>query len=277
MEKNYHRLLVRQFKNYLNESYLDDPKIEGFLNCINNSYNDFDSEYKQLELILELSSKESFMALKDLQFSLNQVVSVFTTNPLGDIQEANDIFFDLTQYEKDKVINTNYTEVFERSKEAMKKMVEVRRSLLEKQIWKGELTIITSTGKNLYTNTSIIPIYNAESAVIKYMFISFDITEEKKAKESLIRNEEKYRSIILNMNLGLLEVDLDENIIMANQSFCDMSGYSKIELIGKNTSDVILNPETILVIDEKNILRKNKQSDVYELSVLKKKVKKDIG
>jgi PAS domain-containing protein len=53
-----------------------------------------------------------------------------------------------------------------------------------------------------------------------------DITERKLAEQAVIIREEKYRNILANMNLGLLEVDNDEIIQFANQSFCDMSGYT---------------------------------------------------
>ncbi|MCZ4223436.1 PAS domain S-box protein [Pedobacter rhodius] len=65
-----------------------------------------------------------------------------------------------------------------------------------------------------------------------------DITERKSIEESLRINEEKYRSILANMKLGLLEVDNDDVITYANNSFCHMSGYSMPELIGKKSKDL---------------------------------------
>jgi PAS domain S-box-containing protein len=63
---------------------------------------------------------------------------------------------------------------------------------------------------------------------------SQDITARKEAEMALKKSEEKYRSIIENMNLGLLQVNTEENIVYANQSFCDMSGHSLEDLIDKN-------------------------------------------
>jgi len=58
--------------------------------------------------------------------------------------------------------------------------------------------------------------------------------------EELRISEEKYRGIIENMELGLLEVDNDQNIIRAYDWFCDMTGYTKEELIGKNAIEFLL-------------------------------------
>lgn len=95
-----------------------------------------------------------------------------------------------------------------------------------------------------------------------------DITERKLAEQALKINEEKYRGIIANMNLGLIEVDNNEIIQYANDSFCSMSGFTQTELIKRKASDVlILNEETKRKIQQKNELRKQGISDTYEVSV----------
>jgi len=67
-----------------------------------------------------------------------------------------------------------------------------------------------------------------------------DITERKNIEQALMAREEKYRSIIANMHLGLLEVDTEEKILFANQSFLQMSGYSLEEVKGKKESEFII-------------------------------------
>ena len=68
-----------------------------------------------------------------------------------------------------------------------------------------------------------------------------DITERKKSEEALKINEEKYRSIIANMNLGLMEIDNKGVIEFVNQSIQKMTGLSNAQLIGKN-ADIFLTP-----------------------------------
>lgn len=92
-----------------------------------------------------------------------------------------------------------------------------------------------------------------------------DITERKSIEESLRINEEKYRSILANMKLGLLEVDNDGRITYANNSFCHMSGYTMPELIGKKSSQLFFFDEN------SNSRNKNKKThesgleDAYEV------------
>ncbi len=97
-----------------------------------------------------------------------------------------------------------------------------------------------------------------------------DITIQKNAEMALKIKEEKYRNIIANMNLGLLEVDQDDTIQYANQRFCTMSGYDFDELAGRNASEVLIPIENRNQIKIKNELRKQHIADAYELPVIVK-------
>ena len=76
--------------------------------------------------------------------------------------------------------------------------------------------------------------------------------EQKIAQRTLeLRiSEDKYRGIIEDMELGLLEVDNDGIIVKAYQRFCDMLGYLPCELKGKNAIEILL-PEEYLPVMER--------------------------
>ncbi len=61
-----------------------------------------------------------------------------------------------------------------------------------------------------------------------------DITERKRTEEALRQSEEKYRTIIENIEEGYYEVDLAGTHVFANNSLCEILGYPHDELIGKN-------------------------------------------
>jgi two-component system, cell cycle sensor histidine kinase and response regulator CckA len=59
-----------------------------------------------------------------------------------------------------------------------------------------------------------------------------DITERKQAEEALRQSEERYRTILENIEDGYYEVDLPGNFTFFNDSLCRMLGYSRDEMIG---------------------------------------------
>jgi PAS domain S-box-containing protein len=58
------------------------------------------------------------------------------------------------------------------------------------------------------------------------------------------------------MNLGLLEVDKSERITLLNQSFCEISGYTEDELIGKKVNELLVAVESKEVLEERSANRK---------------------
>jgi PAS domain S-box-containing protein len=82
---------------------------------------------------------------------------------------------------------------------------------------------------------------------------------------------EKYQNIIANMNLGLLEVDNNEIIQYANQSFSAISGYEISELLGKNTKELFVFEKKIDISNAKVQLREQGKSDSYQIQVKNKR------
>lgn len=138
--------------------------------------------------------------------------------------------------------------------------------VLNKQL---ELSALRKSGEEFPIEISIIPIEQDG----KKFFCSFiqDISERKRAEQNLKVQEEKYRNIIANMNLGLLEVNNEEVIQYANQSFCDVSGYEIDDLIGKKPSSLFLfNKNNINLIDSHIALRRKGVSSVYQVQAKNK-------
>jgi PAS domain S-box-containing protein len=68
----------------------------------------------------------------------------------------------------------------------------------------------------------------------RIVLILSDITERKRAEDALKQGEEKYRTILENIEDGYFEVDIAGNFTFFNDSLCRMLGYSKDEMTGMN-------------------------------------------
>ncbi|RIV24939.1 response regulator [Fibrisoma montanum] len=88
--------------------------------------------------------------------------------------------------------------------------------------------------------------------------------------DQLRKSEEKYRGIMNNMDLGLLEVDNDQIIVRAYDRFCQMIGYREDELLGKNAGELFLKPGDADVLEKEQEKRKHGLSSSYELPLLHK-------
>jgi PAS domain S-box-containing protein len=98
-----------------------------------------------------------------------------------------------------------------------------------------------------------------------------DLEESCRMAENLLVNREaKFKGIIDNFRLGLLEVEPNGVIIDANESFCEMSGFSLEELFGKDGGEMLLDEFEKERMKERNASRIEGEADVYELRVLNK-------
>lgn len=99
---------------------------------------------------------------------------------------------------------------------------------------------------------------------------SRDITNRKSTEKLLRAQEEKYRNIIANMNLGLVEVDNNEIIKYTNHGFQVISGYREEELVGKNAGSLFVMEKNNSTIEDMMKNRRNGVSDMYEICVKNK-------
>ncbi len=95
-------------------------------------------------------------------------------------------------------------------------------------------------------------------------------TVVNRAEKLIFIREAKFKGIIDNFHLGLLEVAPDGRIIRANESFCEMSGFSCEELQGQDGGDLLLDSEEKELMTARNTGRTEGKEDVYELRVFNK-------
>ena len=98
-----------------------------------------------------------------------------------------------------------------------------------------------------------------------------DMTLRRNYRKSLETQKQKYSNIIANMHLGLIELNTNDEVLMVNQSFLEMSGYDETELIGKIGRDILPIKEDKKRLDEKSEERKAGKATSFEVRVKNKK------
>jgi diguanylate cyclase (GGDEF)-like protein/PAS domain S-box-containing protein len=101
--------------------------------------------------------------------------------------------------------------------------------------------------------------------------ISTDITEHKLAEEAIRESEQKYRTIIENIEDGYHELDFSGNIVFFNDALLKILGYSRDEFVRMNYRD-LTDEETarrlLQVCDE--VYRTGNPSRGIEIEVMRK-------
>ena len=158
----------------------------------------------------------------------------------------------------------NVKELFQKSEEFI---ARVQSILEDKQAVIGdEITMVDGT----ILERDFIPVLQGE-LYIGHLWTYKVVTLREQYRKSLEAQKLKYSNIIENMNLGLIEVNEADEILMVNQSFIEMSGSSRAELLGKKGKASFELVNDIDRIKIENDKRHKGESSSYEIKVKNKK------
>ncbi|NRB82832.1 MAG: PAS domain S-box protein [Winogradskyella sp.] len=202
-----------------------------------------------------------------LQGVFENIVDAYVIMDLwGNILKMNNAAVDLLGFESTKDSSNLMSMVL--PKELKKVQKSFKKLLNEGSLTDFKIQILTNKKdiKFVHINASII--YENEQAVGAQGIVR-DITLESAYQEVVEAERQKYRNIIANMNLGLVEVNNDDEILMVNQRFVEMSGYSEKELLGSRAAE-LFEADKEKVIEIENKRRLDGISNSYELKIVNK-------
>jgi PAS domain S-box-containing protein len=88
-------------------------------------------------------------------------------------------------------------------------------------------------GQLIYFSFAIYPIWENKNVVGLSCF-AFNITQQKLAKEALKQSELSYRQIVETAQEGIWLVNKAHETVFVNNELCNILGYAREEMIGKN-------------------------------------------
>ncbi|OGP49374.1 MAG: hypothetical protein A2Y79_09620 [Deltaproteobacteria bacterium RBG_13_43_22] len=109
---------------------------------------------------------------------------------------------------------------------------EVYKTGIPAKIINYEVIAKDGSIKTLETSASLLR--NQAGEPIGFYGISRDVTERKKAEQTLQEREEKYRNILDNMEEVYYEVDLAGNLTFFNPAMCKSFGRTHDDMMGMN-------------------------------------------
>lgn len=188
------------------------------------------TEKKQMEERLQESEK------KYRVFFENNAVPTAILDEDMNIRLANERFEKVSGYSKEELENgVNVLQLM--PKKAEKKAKRYHSLRLEGSDLLPDtypLTFQDNSGnfRHLLIRASLIP--GTRDTLVS----GIDITERENAKQRIEESEKKYRNMVENINDALFIYGENGKIIEVNQRACEMLGYSKSELLGRNISEI---------------------------------------
>ena len=145
---------------------------------------------------------------------------------------------DILGYEVNEIIGKTPFDIMPPD-EAEKVLVLFQKAIEMKE----PITIIKN--KNIHKDgyivtleTSGVPFFDDNGALMGYRGIDRDITEKLEAERKLKESEEKYRNLFSNAPFAIVLFNIEGTILDCNDASGIITGYSKEELIGKNFRNI---------------------------------------
>ena len=147
--------------------------------------------------------------------------------------------------------------------------LECDRRIMETGI--GEFHIIEplkqADGKQSLLDTNKIPLRSSAGEIVGILGTFEDITERKQAEIALYESEFKLRTLLESMSEGLIKTNKQEVIEFVNDRICEMTGFSREELIGEVAFDILLDEEACQLVKKVNQQRLEGISSQYEINL----------
>ncbi|MGB0429981.1 MAG: PAS domain S-box protein [Bacteroidia bacterium] len=227
---------------------------------------------QNLEQEVESRSNELFIQEKNYRQVVENVPDIiYRANALGFFTFVNKIGAEKTGYSQNELLQKTYIDLVKSDFKEQVRSFYKKQHLEKRSKSYFEFPIITKNGDQLWIGQNVQYVFDNNGNITEVFAIARDITEFKFANEQLKISEEKYRSIIENLDLGLLETTIDGIIVKAYSKFLQLTGYSANELLGKDPKNILLrSKDEIDHIEKQEQLRRNGIVGAYEAPIYKK-------
>jgi len=193
---------------------------------------------KKTEEALRQSGERYRTILQEIQDSY------FEANLAGNFTFFNETTHRDLGYSREELMGMNYRAYIapEDAETMYKAFNQVYRT--GKTIRTTTFKVVTKDGVIKFAESWVSPLRNERGEIVGFRGLSRDITEQKRVEEALRQSEERYRTILDEMQDDYFEVDLAGNYTFVNEANARQLGYPKEELIGMNYR-VYIHPDDV--------------------------------
>ncbi|WP_120945318.1 methyl-accepting chemotaxis protein [Helicobacter sp. L8] len=196
---------------------------------------------EQEQLIVALRTKNA--DLEGIFTAIHKSMAVIAFDPSGVVLEANDNFLRLMGYSLEEVRGKHHSMFCDPESVRSPKYAHAWQDLANGLFKIGTFKRLTKEKKPLYLEATYNPILDAQGKVIKVVKFATDVTSKILELNDL---KSIYNAALVSM--ALIEFDTERQVLMANDNFLDLMGYSLEEIKGKKhamfcESEYVKSPE----------------------------------
>ncbi|WHY71185.1 PAS domain-containing sensor histidine kinase [Fictibacillus enclensis] len=184
---------------------------------------------------VEEESEQTLKELLDIKFALDESAIIAMTDKRGKITYVNQKFVDISQYSMDELLGKDHGMINSgyHSKEFMRNLWQ---TISSGNVWRGEIKNRAKNGDVYWVDTTIVPFLSKDGQPYQYLAIRYEVTEHKKVVEQLKQSIQELMDVKFALDESSIVAMTDKRgkITYVNDMFCEISKYSRDELIGRD-------------------------------------------
>jgi len=209
--------------------------------------------------IAENDLQESEEKFRSLVENLNVGVYRNTVDLGGYFIQVNPAFARMFGYEStSEIMETKVVDFFLDPSERITFLEDLKK---EGSIIDRELHLKKKDNTPIWVSVSAQAHFSENNSIEWVDGIIEDITHRKNAEEALMKSENRYRSIVENINDGFCIHDFKGNILDCNENFALMLGSVPEEIIGTNLDDF---SSTDMMLEKNDVVGELKKTGIVE-------------
>ncbi len=147
----------------------------------------------------------------------------------GIVVHVNTTFCRMTGYEREDFLGKRHDEIFTDLDQSIDQE-RLARHFYHHSQWRGEIRLRHHNGTEVWTDTTILPLFNAEGGLDGLFTLSLDVTEKKRIERELGNNQQKLGFVLDSLQTAFWEWDARTDSAWFNDNWPRMLGYELHEV-----------------------------------------------